>query len=89
MSLGAQRRDVLQLFLSQGMAVTLVGIGIGLAGAWAATRILRNLLYSVSPTDPVVFLSVPLTFALVALLASFVPARRATQVNPVIALRNE
>ena len=89
MSLGAQRRDVLQLFLSQGMTVTLLGIVIGLGGAWGATRIMRSLLYSVSPTDPRVFLGVPLLFAAVALLASFFPARRAAQVNPVIALRSE
>jgi ABC-type antimicrobial peptide transport system permease subunit len=89
MSLGAQRGDVLRLFLGQGMAVTLLGIVIGLGGAWAATRIMRSLLYSVSPTDPLVFLSVPLTFAAIALLASFLPARKAARVNPVIALRNE
>ena len=89
MSLGAQRSDVLQLFLSQGMAVTLLGIGIGLGGAWAVTRIMRGLLYLVSPTDPLVFLVVPLTFTAVALLASFFPARKAAQVNPVIALRSE
>jgi putative ABC transport system permease protein len=89
MSLGAQRRDVLQLFLSQGIGVTLIGIGIGLGGAWAATRIMRSLLYSVSPTDPVVFLSVPLAFVAIALLASFFPARKAARVNPVVALRAE
>ena len=89
MSLGAQRRDVLRLFLTQGMAVTLLGIVIGLGGAWAATRIMRSLLYSVSPTDPLVFLSVPLTFAAIALLASFLPARKAARVNPVTALRSE
>jgi putative ABC transport system permease protein len=89
MSLGAQRRDVLQLFLRQGMAVTFFGIVLGLGGAWAATRIMRSLLYSVSPTDPLVFLAVPLTFAAVALLASFFPARKAARVNPVIALRSE
>ena len=89
MSLGAQRRDVLHLFLSQGMTVAFVGIVIGLGGAWALTRIMRSLLYSVSPTDPVVFLFVPLTFAAVALLASFFPARKAAQINPVIALRSE
>jgi putative ABC transport system permease protein len=89
MSLGAQRRDVLQLFLSQGMAMTLLGIALGLGGAWAATRIMRSLLYSVSPTDPLVFLAVPLAFAAVALLASFLPARKAARVNPISALRSE
>ena len=89
MSLGAQRRDVLHLFLSQGMAVTALGIAIGLGGAWAVTRIMRSLLYSVSPTDPLVFLTVPFLFAAVAFLASFFPARKASQVNPIVALRNE
>ncbi len=89
MSLGAQRRDVLQLFLSQGMVVTLIGIAIGLGGAWGATRIMRSLLYSVSPTDLRVFLAVPLAFALVAFLASFFPARKASRVNPIVALREE
>ncbi len=89
MSLGAQRRDVLQLFLSQGMVVTLVGIAIGLGGAWGLTRIMRSLLYSVSPTDLRVFLAVPLTFAAIAFLASLFPARKAARVNPIIALREE
>jgi putative ABC transport system permease protein len=89
MSLGAQRRDVLRLFLGQGLAVTLLGIVIGLSGAWALTRIMRSLLYSVSPTDPLVFLTVPLAFAAVALLASFFPARKASRVNPIVALRSE
>ncbi|HEY1583066.1 MAG TPA: ABC transporter permease, partial [Chthoniobacterales bacterium] len=89
MSLGAQRRDVLRLFLSQGMMVTLLGIGIGLGGAWAVTRIIRNLLFSVSPTDPLIFLTVSLVFAAVAFIASFVPARKASRVNPIVALRSE
>ena len=89
MSLGAQRRDVLQLFLSEGMVVTLVGIAIGLGGAWGLTRIMRSLLYSVSPTDLRVFLAVPLTFAAIAFLASLFPARKAARVNPIIVLREE
>ena len=89
MSLGAQRRDVLQLFLSQGMSVTLIGIVIGLGGAWGLTRIMRSLLYSVSPTDLRVFLAVPLTFAAIAFLASLFPARKAARVNPIIVLREE
>jgi putative ABC transport system permease protein len=71
------------------MAVTLLGIVSGLGGAWAVTRIMRSLLYSVSPTDPLVFLTVPLAFAAVALLASFFPARKASRVNPIVALRSE
>ena len=71
------------------MVVTVTGIAIGLGGAWAFTRIMRSLLYSVSPTEPAVFLIVPFVFAAVAFLASFFPARRAAQVNPVTALRSE
>lgn len=89
MSLGAQRRDVLRLFLSQGMTVTLLGIVLGLGGAWAVTRIIRNLLYSVSPTDPLIFLFVSVVFAAVAFIASFVPARKASRLNPIVALRSE
>ncbi len=89
MSLGAQRRDVLQLFLSQGMAVASLGIALGLGGAWAVTRVMRSLLYAVSPTDPLVFLAVSLAFAAVAFLASFLPARKASRVNPLVALRSE
>jgi putative ABC transport system permease protein len=89
MSLGAQRRDVLQLFLNQGMAVTLLGIAFGLGGAWAATRIMRSLLYSVSPTNPFVFFAVAFGLTMVAFLASYFPARKATRVNPVVALRHE
>ncbi|HEY5035621.1 MAG TPA: FtsX-like permease family protein, partial [Chthoniobacterales bacterium] len=89
MSLGAQRRDVLQLFLGQGMTVTLLGIAIGLGGAWAVTRIIRNLLFSVSPTDPIIFLVVSIVFAAVAFIASFFPARKASRLNPIIALRSE
>lgn len=89
MSLGAQRRDVLRLFLGQGMTVTLLGIVIGLGGAWAATRIIRNLLYSVSPTDPLIFLIVSVVFAAVAFIASFFPARKASRLNPIVALRSE
>ena len=89
MSLGAQRHDVLQLFLSHGMGVACIGIAIGLVGAFAVTRVMRSLLYSVSPTDPVVFAGVALGLALTALLASYLPARKATRVNPVVALRHE
>jgi putative ABC transport system permease protein len=89
MSLGAQRRDVLQLFLGQGMVVTCAGIAIGLVGALAATRVMRSLLYSVSPTDPFVFCAVALGLAVIAFFASYVPARKATRVNPVVALRYE
>ena len=89
MALGAERRDVLNLVVGHGMLLTLVGIGVGLAGAFAATRALASLLYGISSTDPATFLSVSLVLAGVAFTASYIPARRATKVDPVIALRYE
>ncbi|PYV43019.1 MAG: hypothetical protein DMG06_12190 [Acidobacteria bacterium] len=89
MALGAQPQDVLRLVVRQGMAVTLVGIVIGLGGAMVATRLLASFLFGVRATDPMTFLGAALLMAAVAFLASYIPARRATKVDPMVALRYE
>ena len=89
MALGAERGDVLKLVLGQGIALTLLGVGVGLAGAAGFTRYLSSLLYGVRPNDALTFISVGLLLFAVVLLACYIPARRATKVDPMVALRYE
>ncbi|MBZ5618615.1 MAG: ABC transporter permease [Acidobacteriia bacterium] len=88
-ALGAERADILRLVLRQGLLLAAGGIAIGLAVSLALTRLLGSMLYRVSTTDPMTFVCGPLLFALVALAASYLPARRATRVDPMVALRYE
>jgi putative ABC transport system permease protein len=89
MALGAKRADVLRLVVRQGMTMTLVGLALGLFGAFGLSRVLRGLLFGVSPTDPLTFGGVSLVLLAVALFACLIPARRATRVDPIVALRTE
>ena len=88
-ALGAQWRDVLKLILGSGMLLVTIGLIIGLAGALTLTRLMTSLLFEVSPTDPMTFGVVGLCVILAALLACYIPARRAIKVAPLVALRYE
>jgi ABC-type antimicrobial peptide transport system permease subunit len=89
LALGAQRRDVLRLVVKHGMKMALGGVAIGLIAALGLTRLLGQILYDVSPTDPLTFTVIALLLTGVALVACFVPAWRATKVDPLTALRHE
>jgi predicted permease len=89
MALGAERRDVLKMVLRRGLAPTLAGLAVGLIVAVGVSRLLSSFLYEVRPTDPVTFVCIALLLTLVALLATYLPARRATKVDPMVALRYE
>ena len=88
-ALGAQRPDVIGLVLRQGMTLAGLGVLIGLAGAFVLTNVIRSLLFGVAPTDPLTFAVIPVMLATVALLACWLPARRAAKVDPMEALRYE
>jgi putative ABC transport system permease protein len=89
MALGARTGDVLWLVVGDGIRLTAIGLALGLAGAFAAARMLKSMIYGVSPTDPLTFIVITLLLTFVALLACWIPARRATKVDPLVALRCE
>ena len=89
MAFGADEKSIVRLVVRRGMALGLAGVGVGIVVAFVLTRTVSSLLYGVSAIDPVTFLAIPLVLVAVTAVASYVPARRATRVNPVEALRDE
>jgi putative ABC transport system permease protein len=88
-TLGAQRGNVLRMVIGEGMKLALIGVSLGLIASFALTQTMKNLLFGVSTTDPLTFLGITLLLAAVALFACWIPARRATKVAPLVALRHE
>ena len=89
MALGARAIDVLKLAVTEGMTLAVIGVAIGLIAAAALTRLMKSLLFGIGSTDPLTFIVIALLLTLVALLACWIPARRATRVDPILALRCE
>jgi putative ABC transport system permease protein len=87
LALGAQRQDILTMTVAQGLRLVLLGLGIGLAVAFVLTRVMASLLFGISATDPITFISISFVLLAVAMLASYSPALRATRVDPMAALR--
>jgi putative ABC transport system permease protein len=89
MALGATQSNVIRDVLSQGLLLTGIGIVVGLIGAFSASRVVQSLLYGIGPNDAITFTAVALILAVVAIAASYIPARRASRVDPMVALRYE
>jgi ABC-type antimicrobial peptide transport system permease subunit len=88
-ALGAQRSSIVAMVVRQGMALAVVGIVAGLSASAVLTRVMASLLFGISATDAATFAAVPLALALIAMLATYIPARRATKIDPIVALREE